>query len=235
MNGTDTKNRWAGVGWLALVLAGTGLLHADVPANGENLQYMINWPSGLSLGEGKIKANREGDLWKFELQFEAALPGFVVSDRFLSQTSLNQCSVEFEKELLHGKRRSQEKISFDGGQHTATRQTVGGGKSTLTIPDCAKDALAFIFHLRRELSQGRLPAAQDVYYGAPYRVKVDFGGTQKVRVGEAMEDSDRILAAIKGPTSEFTVEVFISKDAARVPLLIKLPLTLGTFSMELVR
>jgi hypothetical protein len=220
---------------LLAAMAAFGPLHADVPVNGENLQYMINWPSGLSLGEGKIKATRDGEQWNFELQFDAAIPGFAVADRFLSRTTPNLCSLEFQKELVHGKRKSKEKITFDQEQKIATRETVGGGKSTLSIPACAKDALAFLFHLRRELSQGRLPPAQDVYYGAAYRIKVEFGGTQKVRVGEAEEAADQILASVKGPGSEFTLEFYISKDQARVPLLVKLPLSLGTISVELVR
>lgn len=208
--------------------------HADL-VNGEVLNYTINWPSGLSLGEAKLKASREGSAWNFELQFEAAVPGFAVADRFTSLSNEDQCSASFDKEIQHGKRKSRETITFDGQAGTATRQTVGGGKSALQIPPCARDALAFIFHLRRQLAQGRIPAAQDVFYGAPYRVKLDFAGTQRVRVGEAMEDADRIRASVKGPASEFNIELFFARDAARTPLMVKLPLSLGMFAMEIVR
>ena len=42
-------------------------------------------------------------------------------------------------------------------------------------------------------------------------------------------------ASVKGPASEITFEVFFLKDRARTPALVRVPLALGTFSMELVR
>jgi hypothetical protein len=44
-----------------------------------------------------------------------------------------------------------------------------------------------------------------------------------------------VLATLKGPASEITFEMFFARDAARTPLVIRVPLTLGTFSMELAR
>ncbi|MBI3681712.1 MAG: DUF3108 domain-containing protein [Acidobacteria bacterium] len=220
--------------WLALSWLGWSLWAAGVPAAGENLQYVINWPSGLNLGEGRIKASHDGSgNWNFEFQLEAAVPGFGVADHFLSLTTENQCSIAFEKELQHGKRKTREKITFDGG--TATRETIGGGKSTLTVPACARDALAYVFHLRKELSLGRLPPAQSVYYGSPYQVRIEYTGTQRVRIGDAYEEADRLVASIKGPASNFSVEAFFGKDQARTPLMVRIPLAMGTFSMEIVR
>lgn len=220
---------------LAAIL-GCQVIWAAELASEENLQYTINWPSGLSLGEGRLKARKSATAnWNFEFQFEAAVPGFSVSDRFASLTTGAECSVNFDKEIQHGKRKSQEKIEFDVQSGKATRQTIGGGKSEIPFSGCARDALAFIFHLRRELAQGRIPAAQNVIYGHPYRVRLEYKGSQKIKLGDSMEDSDRVLAYIKGPASDFTIEFFLGKDNARTPLIVKLPLSLGTFSMELVR
>ncbi|MCC6366656.1 MAG: DUF3108 domain-containing protein [Bryobacterales bacterium] len=210
-------------------------LPAAVPSNGETLHYTMNWPSGLSLGEGELKVTRSGENWSFEFQFEAALPGFVITDRFVSLTGMNRCSLQLEKDLRHGARTSREKITFHSSPGKATRQTVGGGKSEMDVPACAHDALAYLFHLRHELAQGRIPAAENVYYGAPYRVRLEYKGSQKIKVGEAMEDADRLLAFVKGPSSEFQLELFFGKDAAHTPLAVKVPLAVGTFTVELVR
>jgi hypothetical protein len=43
------------------------------------------------------------------------------------------------------------------------------------------------------------------------------------------------MVSVKGPKSDFTVEVFYARDAARTPLLIRIPQPVGTLSMELVR
>jgi hypothetical protein len=200
----------------------------------EDLQYTINWPSGLSLGEGRLKAARNGENWSFEFQFDAAIPGFGVSDRFQSLVNQEQCSIEFDKELRHGRRKSKEKISFDS--HGAmTRQTEGGGRSESQVPPCARDALAFVFHLRKELSQGRIPPAQTVYYGAPYQVRLEYKGVEILRLAESVAEADRMAAFIKGPASNFEIDVWFARDAMRTLLIAKVPLAMGTFSMEIVR
>jgi hypothetical protein len=53
--------------------------------------------------------------------------------------------------------------------------------------------------------------------------------------GDSYVDADRIIGKIKGPASEAQFEAVFARDAARTPLQIKVPLALGSFSMELVR
>lgn len=211
-------------------------LMGEVVLDGERLQYVINWPSGLSLGEGRIQAGRTASgNWSFQLDFEAAIPGFFVSDRFASLTDSRHCSLLFEKDLRHGKRSSKERITFDGARGVATRETLGGGKSELAVPACARDALAFLFYLRRELAGGRIPSEQNVIYGAAYSVRLRSGGVQRIRLGEAFEETDLVSIFIQGPASAIALDVFFSKDPARTPVKVHLPLALGTLSMEIVR
>jgi hypothetical protein len=74
-----------------------------------------------------------------------------------------------------------------------------------------------------------------VFFGAPYEIRVEFMGTQKIPLGESQVEADRVTAAVKGPSSEISFEVFFLKDRTRTPVLVRVPLALGTFSMELVR
>jgi hypothetical protein len=223
------------------LLAVLFLLPALAPAatGPEDIQYTVNWPSGLSLGEARLKATRApaagGEGWDFELTLDASVPGFRVADRFRSIATADFCSLEFEKDFSHGKRKNKERITFDQGKGEAVRETMGGGKSTLSIQGCARDALAFIFHLRKELSQGRLPAAQTIYYGAPYRIRLDYGGVQQLRLGDKAEPADRIVASVKGPASDVSFELFFAKDASRTLLTARVPLPLGSFTLEIVR
>jgi hypothetical protein len=62
---------------------------------------------------------------------------------------------------------------------------------------------------------------------------VEYTGKQPIQLGEQKVDADRIVAAIKGPASDVSVEIFFAHDAVRTPLLAKIPLALGTFSVEL--
>ncbi len=222
----------------ALAISGTPL--GSPTFENEQLRYSINWPSGLSLGEAELESSRDkgtGDVApRLHLQFDvdAAVPGFSVTDRYHSEASPDFCSVEFARTAHHGQKKTDEKTSFDASG-TATRETIGGGKSEMKTPACGKDALAFLYYVRRELSQGRMPAPQTVYFGAPYEVRMAFAGTQTIKLGDKQVEADRVTASIKGPASEVGFEIFFLKDAARTPALVRVPLALGTFSMELVR
>ena len=56
-----------------------------------------------------------------------------------------------------------------------------------------------------------------------------------IKLGDQKAETDRVVATIRGPSSDLTVEIFFARDAARTPLMAKLPLALGTFSVELQR
>ncbi len=223
-------------GGLCLLLLATAAFGAGgFPQADESLQYTVNWPSGLSLGEGRLDARKSAAGWEFELQLDAAVPGYAVADRYRSLANGELCSQEFEKNSVHGRRTAREKTVFDYRRNLARRNTVNGGKSELPIPACAHDALAFVFHVRRELAQGRVPPPQAVLFGSPYQVRLDFGGPQMVAANERREQADRVAVSFKGPASAMNFEVFFARDAARTPLVIRVPFALGTFSMELVR
>jgi hypothetical protein len=213
-----------------------------VPAfDGEKLIYNVNWPSGLSLGEVHMEARRaaarEGSApgWNFEFNIDASIPGFAVTDHFRSTTSADLCSVEFEKDSTHGKRKAREKTTFHAQKGMASRETIGGGKSEIATGSCGHDALTFLYHARRELAQGRVPAAEPVLFGAAYQVNMQYAGTQMVRINDSQIEADRLTVTGKGPASTFSFEALFARDATRTPLVIKVPLAMGVFSMELVR
>jgi hypothetical protein len=225
-------------GWIALLSLATVCANTTAPPAGwqsETLDYNINWPSGLSLGEAKFRATRGPTQLSADLTFDASLPGFPVVDHYRSLANLEFCTVESEKQFTHGKRRGDEKTQFDLEKRLGQRETKGGGKTQLSTGPCAKDALTYLQFVRRELAQGRLPAAQTVYFGAPYQVKLDYAGTKMLRIGESALDTDRLTATIQGPASRTTCQLYFSKDAARTLVLVEVPFALGTFSMELNR
>lgn len=209
-------------------LSGAGFPQAD-----ESLHYTVNWPSGLSLGEGRLEARHTGQQWEFEFVLDAAVPGFSVADRYRSVANADLCSEQFDKNTLHGRRKAAEKTVFDYRKGQARRSTVGGGKTEFPISGCEHDALDFLFFARKELAQGRLPSAQSVRMGAPYQVRLEYTGLQTVSVNEKKLQADRIVVYAKGPASTLSFEIFFSRDAARTPVMVRAPFSLGTFSMEL--
>jgi hypothetical protein len=207
---------------------------AGFPFGNETLNYSIVWPSGLSLGEAHVQALQVGSAWNFDLKVDASLPAFAIVDRYRASASSGLCSSDFERQTVHGSKKASERIMVSGG--TATRQTAGGGKSELTISACAHDALTFLFFVRRELGQGRIPAAQTVLFGAGYPVTLEYAGQQPVKVNDVPADSDKVICTIQLPKGmDYKIEMFFARDAARTPLVMRAPFAIGTFSVELQR
>lgn len=223
------------------MLAAPGTPVASPTFDNEQLRYNINWPSGLSLGEAELGSSLQkpaadaAPRLHLEFDVDAAVPGFAVTDRYSSEASPDFCSVEFQRKATHGQKKIDEKTTFDKQAGTATRETAGGGKSELKTSSCGRDALAFLYYVRRELSQGRIPPPQTVFFGGPYEVRLAFAGTQTIRLGDRQVEADRVTTSVKGKASDITFDVFFLKDAARTPALVRVPLALGMFSMELVR
>ena len=205
----------------------------------EALRYSINYASGLSLGEASLVSSKtkvEGEeRWGIQFELDASVPGFAVVDRFQSVATGALCSIELQKATRHGRRSGEERTAFDTKSGYATRETKNGGKSKITINGCAKDALAYVMFLRQQLALGKVPPAETVLFGSEYRVRTEFKGTQNVTVAEKATPAEKLVATVKGPASEFTFEMFFARDAARTPLLVRVPLKVGTLSMELVR
>jgi len=215
------------------------LLALPLPA--ESLRYAINWPSGLSVGEVTMRsdftsaAEKGAGHWGFETNIDAAFPGFTVRDHVQSMATSELCSTQLDKSSVHGARSSEEHIAFDLANHTATREIRGGGRSEVQVPACAHDPLAFLAFVRKELAQGRLAPQQSVVFGAIYQLRLTFKGAESIRVGEEPVEVDHLSVASKGPASDLIFDMFFSRDAARTPVLAKIPSPLGTFSVELIR
>jgi hypothetical protein len=208
----------------------------------ESLHYSVNWPSGISLGDAVLSAHRTATGWTFTASLEAGVPGFSVSDTYHSTVEgADLCTTKFERDLTHGGKHTVDKLEFDQQASTGHRTTTfpeGGGKTNFDIPSCARDALAFIYFTRREMGQGRVPPAQQVYFGAPYSVRLEYTGEQTITsagTGKKPAVTDRLMVSVKGPQSDFNFEIFFARDPQRTPLSIRIPLSLGTIALELVR
>ncbi len=223
---------------LILGVAAQAATLTGFPFASEALNYSINWPTGLGLGEAHLTAaHLNGDAWSFELTLDAAVPGFAVRDDYRAAAAKDLCTNAFTRTFSHGVRKSDENTTVQNG--TAKRETVGGGESGIPVPACVRDALTFLFYTRRELGQGRVPSSQTILFGSAYQARLDYAGAPMITIGNATAQADRLngtVTSVKNPgASPVRFEVFFARDAARTPLLVKVPLAIGTFSMELVR
>ena len=62
-----------------------------------------------------------------------------------------------------------------------------------------------------------------------------YAGEQTIRIAKKPVISDKLVGSVKGPASSQQFEIYFARDPARTPLLVKVPLPVGAFSMELVR
>jgi len=221
---------------LLLVAALAGAVPSAAPTfENEQLRYSINWPSGLSLGEATLSATGTAAHYHFTFDLDAGVPGFAVSDRYRSQAVEDFCSTEFLRTTKHGAKKIDEKMTFDARKGTVSRGAVGGESTEISASPCSKDALTYLYYARRELSQGRIPQRQSIFLGSQYEISLEFGGTQNVHIGDKSVETERVIASAKGPASNAGFEVYFLKDRTRTPALVRVPLELGTFSMELVK
>lgn len=231
---------------LAVLLIGASLtpaILAAAPVNGlsgfpftdESLHYSISWPTGVALGDARMLANYQNG-WHFEMSVSGGIPGFAIKDTYTSGSNADFCSDFFNRDFEHGRRKGVEKEIIDRSHLTATRTTLkDGGKSEFSVPDCTRDALTLLYYTRREMGQGRVPPAQQMLFGGLYQTTMTYAGAQTIQSGGKPVITDEVVCDVKGPSSSVRFEMYFARDAARTPLLVKVPFALGKFSMELVR
>jgi hypothetical protein len=223
----------------SLCLASAATAQTGFPFQNESLHYTINYASGLSLGDANFSAHKTSTGWDFTISIDASVTGFSIKDKYTASMAGGYCSTEFERDTIHGSKSAREKTTFDAEKQTARRQTEfpnDGGYSDISTGPCGRDAITFLYFARKELGQGRVPPPQVVYFGSAYTVQQSYTGAQNITLADKKpEVTDHLVYTVKGPKSEFSVEIYYARDAARTPLLVKIPLAVGTLSMELVR
>jgi hypothetical protein len=225
----------------ALFVSGAAQAQSGFPWQNESLRYTMNWQSGLSIGDATLTAHKGDEGWSFEATVNAGVPGFAINDKIHSSATQSLCSNMLERDFSHASKKTREKTTFDQKAGSAERVTLlpdGGtkpGRSTFDISSCARDALTYLYYARVEMGQGRMVPAQKVYFGSAYNVKIDYTGAQSILVEKKMTVTDHMAVSVRGPKSDFTFEVFFARDAARTPLQVKVPLSMGTFTLDLVR
>ena len=199
-------------------------------------------PAAAALGDVTLTAHKTGDGgWDFDMSTSVAIPVVPIADNYKSSAiGTDLCSVDLaarnQSRQQEGHREDRVRSEEQSGAPRQTTVPAGGGKSEFGIPTCgARCADVPYISARREMGQGRVPPAGKVFFGSGYEVKMDYTGAQDIPVAGKPVVTDHVNVSVKGPASDFSFEIFYARDAARTPLLIKIPVTVGTVSLELVR
>ena len=201
----------------------------------EQLTYSIAWPSGLPVGQADFKARFVDPGWRFEMSLNASLPEINIDDAYVSRTDAAACSLEFEKHARHGSKRTHEFLRF--GRTAVERfnlETVGQeSPGVVPVSGCARDALAYLYHLRKDLGAGRIPPPADIFFGAGYRLNLEYAQTRRLVWEGKRRLVDEIRAVVRGPASEHVFSVYFGRDEARTPLLFRVEFEGTPFTMQL--
>ena len=83
----------------------------------------------------------------------------------------------------------------------------------------------------------RVGIYQDLRNPPEWRIPWDrfYAESIEVEVAGKRSMADRMLVDLTGPNSQHSFEIFVGKDKARTPLLIRIPFDLGTFSLKLLQ
>ncbi len=209
------------------------------PMCAESLHYSLNFAGGVSLGDATVTQNplptEPAEKRSGRVMLDASLPGYMIRDEYRSTSDGEFCSSELVKLVSRGAKQTKETDTIDQETHRVTRKTEDGGESDYRVATCAKDAIAYFGYIREELSHGRVPPAQEVILGAAYRVELVYIGSEMVTYGEREVEADKLEARIKGPASDYTVEILFNRDRHRTPLLARMKLPVGDLTVELQR
>ena len=227
-----------------LLVCPASLVAQSAPSSGspflaspEKLNYNLLWASGISLGEATLQASRGGGQIFLEATVIADLPQYHVAYTFSSVTTEQLCSLRFRQTLREGRRTTEDVFEFDPQKHEA-RRTRNGRTTTAAVGECPRDPLALLYFFRQQLALGKVPvgtpeAAGKFHLGEDYTVHYDAVTPEGVPLGGKEPPGDRFLIRAEGTSGGQSLEVWIGTDAVRLPVAVKIPFSMGTFSAEL--
>lgn len=199
----------------------------------ERLVYKLLWPSGVSMGEATFQASVTEAEARFELSVEADLPHRRLSYSFSSvATPEGLCSLQFHERAKEGARSWEQSIEFDQ-QNRQALTTRDGQTSIATVPECARDPLAFFYYFRRELASGSAPRVGAFHLGSNFDLKIETAGRETIPVRGKDQSAEKYVVSYSGPAGAKSFEILFGADPARQPVLIRAPFPLAIFSARL--
>ena len=89
--------------------------------------------------------------------------------------------------------------------------------------------------MRDEVARGRMPKTQKLYFGAGYDVRMEYGGAETAKVNDVPTEADKLQVNVETANGTLDLVLFLARDEARTPAMVRVPFAMGNFSMEWVR
>jgi hypothetical protein len=206
---------------------------ASLFSGGETLRFKLMWPSGVGLGEAVLTVSAGQSQVHLDMTVDADLPIQNISGKFSSvATPEGLCSIQYHRKMTEGSKVSEESIEFDQKAHQAKR-TVNGQTATLSVSECARDPLAFLYYFRSELAQHRTARTTSIVLAPDKHLEISGGATESISAGGRQRKAQKFSAAIRYPNTSKSFDVWFSTDGHWEPVLVRLPTPLAVFSAEI--
>jgi len=213
---------------------------------GERLTYALSWgivPAGTAVLEVAERQNFQGrpavKVIHTARSNEFISVFYPVNNRV---ESLLDEEAHYSHWLLfnrrEGKRRNNIEVLFDQVAHRAT-VTKDGTTETLEIPPQVQDTLSIIYFFRtlRDVTVGSSTFVDVHHNGKNYHLELRVEGIEHVEGPLGEFETIRILAVMpfRGLfLNEGNIRVWLTNDAARIPVFIKAKVTIGSVTAMLV-
>ena len=196
----------------------------------ESLTYRLLWPSGLTLGEAVLRGSFSGEELHFQFTLETGLPQYNITHSSSSvATKDGLCSLQFQGKTRWGSKDSGESIEFDQTAHLA-RRSRENQTTTASIPECARDPLAFLYYFRNQLVLGNTLDSGTFHWGSNFSLQIESAGPETVKAGGRQWTAEKYIVTYQEPNSVQSVELWISTGSTPKPVQFRVSIPLAVFT-----
>lgn len=228
--------------------------HNSVFQSGEELTYKLYYNWGyiwLSAGEVNFKVTETSSTYIFEARgktYKSYEWFFKVDDYFRSEVDKKTLlPIEFERSVEEGNYRFYNKTHFNQDNKSATSQK-GRTKDNLTSTEhvfkqCMHDVLSSIYYLRNVNysalnTNDKIPLKMFLDDGT-YPIDVEFRGVKNRKIRDLGKHQTFQLSPelVEGEvfSSDQKMNVWVSNDSNKIPLLIESPVSVGSVKAVLIK
>ena len=212
---------------------------------GETLTYDVSWSSYLTAGTATIRTAEKKPSYGSTAYYMVAegrptpLVSKLYSLYYKVDTLLDVYSLLPQRGSVYseeGKRHRMKSTLFDHPRQRAdyqveTRTVV---KTTVRISPVAQDPLGALFVLRSiPLKQGEKITMPICDSGASFKVLIQAGGIESVKTGGGLVDAQRLTLTPPPDVGARALSLWLSTDAAHVPVKMSAQLPVGAFVLTL--
>jgi hypothetical protein len=211
---------------------------------GEKLTYVANWSDTVKIGTAvmEVKAERLGDGREVlrlisTSRTEGATGKFYPLGENVQSVfdPVTMQSLSFSVRETQGKKLRSRDVDFDHEHKTATVRKDEDPVKTFPIPDQVQDNLSSIYYLRtrEDFTVGKTIKFETFDSDKSWPIEVQVMGREKVKTPAGEFDTIKVKAFKGFLMSEGEVNIWLTDDARKIPVLIKSKVKVGSITFTL--